>query len=157
MRSFWWGLAELGLLAIASPAFAEIKSLTLDGHHFYFDIPPGYVESESPASDTKIRTFELTRDTQLIAFIEISVQYETVEEEFDRLKDKPEIKSVYLSDARIGYRVDTIKGQVGNVFTSACSGRCIIYIAVATQDASEAQALLQKYAKTLESGNFGGQ
>jgi hypothetical protein len=157
MRSYCRGLAGLGLLAIASPAFAEIESFILDGHQFYFDIPPGYVESESSASDTKIKTFELTRDTQLVALMEFSVQYETVEEEFDRLKDKPEIKSVYLSDRRIGYRVDTNEGRVGNVFTSSCSGRCIIYIAIVTQDASESQKLLQKYAKTLESGNFGGQ
>jgi hypothetical protein len=157
MRSCCWGLAGLGLLAIASPAFAEMESLILDGHQFYFDIPPGYVESESSTSDTKIKTFELKRDTQLIALMEFSVQYETVSEEFDRLKDKPEIKSAYLYDGRIGYRVDTNEGRVGNVFTSACSGTCIIYIAVVTQDASKSQELLQKYAKTLESGNFGGQ
>ena len=157
MRTCCWGLAGLGLLAIASPAFAEVASFTLDGHQFNFDIPPGFIETKSPESDIKIKTFEINQDSQLIALIEFSVKYETVEEEFDKVKNKSEVKSVYLPNGRIGYFIDTFKGQVGAVFASACSGKCIIHIAIANYDASGVEALLQQYARALASGNFGGQ
>jgi hypothetical protein len=157
------GLVALGLLATASPAFADPASFTLDGHRFHFDIPPGFVEDTSSSDSSRI-SFKPTRFGALLVF---SVHYATTQEEFDRLKDNPRFQSRYLFDGRVGYHAAINDHSLfGSVFASSCSGKCIVNISVAGSEANqwrlpfdpvEAQALLETYARVLAGGDFGGE
>lgn len=85
-----------------------------------------------------------------------------MEQEFDHLKAEPRFRCEYLSDGRVGYcAADNESSVFGRVFTKSCSGKCIISIlvmAAGTNDAPvEGKALLQKYAKVLALGDFGGE
>jgi hypothetical protein len=162
MRRYLCGLAGLALLVFASPAFAEMQSFTLGGHQFHFDISPEYVEDKALSAETK----KFLR--RLRMYLSFQVRYETMNEAFDRLKDNPRWKSEYLFDGHVGYQIAICpdKGCVlGAVFTTSCSGRCVISVSVGGPAGDgpppfslpEAQALLEKYARVLASGNFGGE
>ena len=85
-----------------------------------------------------------------------------MEQEFDHLKTEARFSCEHLPDGRVDFCATENENSVfGRVFTKSCSGKCIMSIlvmAAGTKDeALEGKALLQKYAKILALGDFGGE
>ncbi len=161
MSPCFWGLAGLGFLAVAAPAQAETRSFTIGGHHFQFDVPADYDAFPEVSDETHNAWIN---SHSIIMF---SIGRTTMEEEF--ASDKKVVRrfngrvGLSESDGRDPHFKDVGRTDFyGRVFTSACSGKCIITIGITghARDrnlSSELHPVLEKYLQILGHGGFDGE
>jgi hypothetical protein len=155
-----WGLAGLGFLAVISPARAEMHSFTIGGQQFRFDIPADYDEFAGVSDDTHKAWINAD------SIITFSITHGTIEEEFASDKD-----AIRRFDGRVGlaeydgrdphFKEVGTTSYLGRVFTSACSGKCVIVIGIMGHAndprlSSKLHPVLEKYLKILGRGEFDG-
>ncbi len=92
-------LALVALMTIGLPAHADMRTMTLKGHRFYFDIPDGYVEeAQQPEYAEHSKKFKSPSTGTGIYFSVVSGR--TLQQQMDFYDTK--FQRDYLFDGRVG-------------------------------------------------------
>ncbi len=152
-------------MTIGLPAHADMRTMTLKGHRFYFDIPDGYVEeAQQPEYAEHSKKFKSPSTGTGIYFSVVSGR--TLQQQMDFYDTK--FQRDYLFDGRVGRAMSAGSDHqylFSTVFAASCSGACIIAIVVGGAagnsenkpfDFDQARSFLDSYANQLGRGGFEG-